>query len=110
MVSEQEILKAKILIVDDQKLQALFLENILKEAGYKNIHTTINLRETIKIFQNFRPDVLLLDITTPAVDGFRIVQQIREMQKDSYFPILALSSEKGQEVRLRALGAGATDI
>ena len=110
MANEQEIHNVKILIVENQKIQAKFLENILTNAGYKHIHTTTNPSETIQIFYQFHPDLLLLDLALPSNDGFGVIRQLRGLGKEDYFPILALSSERGQEMRLKALEAGATDF
>lgn len=110
MITQEQILNTKILIVDDQKLHVLLLEKILKTAGYINLYSTTDPRQVISIYHNFQPDLILLDLKMPNVDGFQIMQQLKDLKKDRYLPILAISAEKGQEIRLRALEAGATDF
>ncbi|MDP8265337.1 MAG: response regulator [Candidatus Aceula meridiana] len=107
---EQEILNAKILIIDDQKLHLGLLKDILKKAGYANIESTTDPQEGIELYQDFKPDILLLDLIMPKIDGFSVMAQLKEVVKNEAMPILALSPEKGQDIRLKALEAGATDF
>lgn len=110
MFTQEQILNAKILIADSQKLHLLLLEKILKEAGYARIFAVTDSHKITGDISNFQPDIVLLDLQMPGVDGFQLIKELKASHKDSYFPILALSSEKGQEVRLRALEAGASDF
>jgi len=107
---EQEILKAKILIIDDQKLHLGLLKDIIRKAGYTNIEATTDPQEGIELYRDFKPDILLLDLVMPKIDGFSVMAQLKEIIKNEAMPILALSPEKGQDIRLKALEAGATDF
>lgn len=110
MISQQQILDAKILIIDDQKLHVRLLEKILASAGYQKVYSTTNPRQAIDLYRQYQPDIVLLDLHMPEVDGFQVIQQLKELKGDCYLPILALSIEKNQEIRLRVLAAGATDF
>ena len=110
MISQEQIFKARILIIDDQKLHVLLLEKILKAAGYKNILTLTDSRQAMYVLDDYKPDILLLDLKMPYVDGFEIMQQVNQKQKEERLPILLISAEKSQEVRLKALKEGASDI
>ncbi len=107
---EKEIFNAKILIVDDQKLHVELLKDILLKAGYQNIETTTDPQEAVEMYRDMNPDIVLLDLIMPKIDGFSVLAQLKELASDEQLPILVLSPEKGQDVRLRALEAGATDF
>ncbi len=110
MSSEDKILNAKILIIDDQKLDVLVIEKILRTAGYSNIRITFDSRQANLIYREFQPDIVLLDLNMPHLDGFGVMEQLKEIERDSYLPVLVISSERSQEVRLRALHSGAKDF
>jgi putative two-component system response regulator len=73
MSIQQDILDARILVVDDQPQNTLLLEKILNKAGYKNIHAITDPRETFTLYQQYEFDVLLLDIRMPHLDGFELM-------------------------------------
>ncbi len=111
MIPEKEILNAKILIVDDQKLHLMLLEKILKTSGYQNICCTTESRKVVSLYQEFKPDLIVLDLIMPEFDGFMVMEGLRKLKRpEDYLPILAVSSEKGQEIHLKALQSGATDF
>jgi len=102
------ILKAKILIIDDQKLHIGLLEDILRKSGYSNIKSTTNPQDALEFYQEYQPDLVLLDLEMPKIDGFTVIAQLREMTGEDRLPLLALSPGRSQE--LKALEAGATDF
>ncbi len=110
MILSEQILKAKILIVDDQKLHTLFLEKVLKKEGYKNIECLTDAKKTISLCHDFQPDIILLDLIMPVIDGFQVLEQLKEEREENYLPVLALSEERSAEIRHRALEAGVTDF
>ena len=110
MIPSQRITQSRILVVDDQKLHALFLKDILNQDGFDDVvcvNDPLKARATVLEIQ---PDLLILDLMMPQLDGFQIMSQLLEFRKDYYLPILALASEKSSDVRLRALQSGVTDI
>ena len=110
MISEPERQKATILIVDDQYTNIMLLEGILKMAGYKNVHSTTHSGEVVGMFRTLQPDLILLDIRMPEVDGFQVMGQLKVIFPQTYLPILVLSAEQDQKTRLKALEAGAKDF
>ena len=103
--------ESKILIIDDQQPNVLLLEKILKASGYKQILTTTDSRNAIELYRSFQPDLLLLDLNMPYMDGFEIMKQLKETSEvDSYQSILVLTAYTDLEIRLRALEAGARDF
>jgi len=110
MISAAQVTNAKVLVVDDQKLHSLFLKNILNQDGFVNIVCINDPLKVLPTVSEFQPDLLVLDLIMPQLDGFQIMSQLVDFRKDHYLPILALSSEKSSDIRLRALQSGATDI
>ncbi|MAG37729.1 MAG: two-component system response regulator [Dehalococcoidia bacterium] len=110
MISQQDILNAKILIVDDQLPNVLLLRKMLQAAGYTAIHSTTDSREAVKLYQEFRPDLLALDLRMPHIDGFEVMGQLRKLESSSYLPILVLTADDAKVTRQRALESGAKDF
>ena len=74
----KDILKrSKILIVDDQKVNADLLENILREHGFLGIQKLTDARLVLPLFADFRPDLVLLDLRMPHIDGLSLMKQLR---------------------------------
>jgi putative two-component system response regulator len=102
-------LTAKILIIDDEPANIALLEDILDNEGYTNFKSTHDSRKALALYQEIRPDLVLLDLNMPYMDGFQVMEQLREFEKESYAPILVLTAQSNRNTRLRALAAGARD-
>ena len=108
---QETIKNAHILIVDDQEANVFFLESILRRSGYTNFRSTNDAREVLPLFQQQRPDLILLDLMMPHHDGFEIMEQLKPLTpEDSYLPILVLTADVSSETRRRALASGAKDF
>ena len=107
MVSKEQLLSAKIMIVDDNHTNVLLLNKMLKSAGYMNIESITDSRQAIQVYENFHPDLVLLDLRMPHMDGFEVMKQLKEIEQDNYMPVLVLTAHQSYETRLRALQAGA---
>ena len=108
IVSEPDILKSSILIVDDQELNVRLLERILGTAGYTVVAATMNPLEVCALQRKNRYDLILMDIQMPGLDGFQVMERLKEGGADDYPLILALTAEP--EYKLRALQSGAKDF
>jgi PAS domain S-box-containing protein len=108
MITEQEILNASILIVDDQQSNVSLLEDILHEAGYTNIATTVDPREVCALYQKDRHDLILLDLQMPVMDGFQVMEEMKKIEMEGYLPVLVITAQPDH--KLRALAAGAKDF
>jgi PleD family two-component response regulator len=105
------IANARILIVDDEYTNVSLMERILKTGGYRNIASITESRQVIDQFRIFRPDLVMLDIAMPRVDGFEVMAQLRGwIPEDTYLPILVLTSDNSRSTRQKALTQGATDF
>lgn len=110
MIISEQYSEARILIVDDQKLHYLYLKKVLVDAGYKNIHCVAEPLKVKLMVLQIIPDMMILDLVMPFLDGFQVMHQLNDYREQHYLPILALSAEKGTGASLKALESGATDV
>jgi CheY-like chemotaxis protein len=103
-----DILNAKVLIVDDQESHVLLLERMLRGAGYTFIHTTMDPHEVCELHRQNRYTVILLDLKMPDMDGFKVMDDLKQIETDFNLPVLVITAEPGE--KLRALRAGARDF
>ena len=108
MISKQEILNARILIVDDQEANVLLLEEMLHDAGYVHITSTMNPYSVCKLHLENHYDLILLDLQMPGMDGFQVMEALKKNQADGYVPILVITAQPGH--KLQALASGAKDF
>ena len=107
-LSESDILKASILIVDDQESNISLLEQLLSETGYTGVTSTMNPQEVCALHRKNRYDLILLDLQMPVMDGFQVMEGLKTNEADDYLPVLVLTAQPGH--KLRALQAGAKDF
>lgn len=105
-----DFLKAKILIVDDEPANISLLEDILENEGYTYFRSTQDSRKALDMYKEIRPDLVLLDLNMPYLDGFQVMEQLKEQEKNSYAPVLVLTAQPDRNIRIRALAAGARDF
>lgn len=111
MIPDGLIKGASILIVDDEPASVRLLERMLERAGYTDFTSTTDPREAVDLFRRVGPDLLLLDLHMPDVDGFELLDRFRSLTPEgTYLPILVLTADLRPEPRLRALLAGAKDF
>ena len=108
MVLKSEILDASILIVDDQEVNISLLEQILDEAGYTRVASTMNPLEVCALHRKNRYDLILLDLMMPVMDGFQVIEALKADDAHGYLPVLVITAQPGH--KLRALQAGARDF
>jgi PAS domain S-box-containing protein len=108
IVSEDDILKANLLIVDDQEANVILLTQMLRDAGYTRVSSTTNPQEVCTLHREHRYDVILLDLQMPLMDGFVVMEALKTNEADPYLPVLVLTAQPGH--KLRALQIGARDF
>jgi putative two-component system response regulator len=109
-MNDAQIRAAKILVVDDLELNIKLLETLLAEAGYSQVFSTIDSRKVAEMYRDIRPDLVLLDLHMPYLNGFQVMEQLRALEQGSYIPVLVLTGLPDQATRLRALESGARDF
>lgn len=108
---EQQLRKAKILIIDDEQAHVRVLEWALKQAKFPNVYSVTESVRARDEFTRVTPDLVLLDLNMPGLDGFEVLQQFREMQPaEDFIPVLMLTGDSTAENRKKALAAGANDF
>jgi putative two-component system response regulator len=101
---------ARILIVDDEQGNVDILRRILTRAGFGRVESTTDSREAAALYVQHRPDMILLDLHMPHLDGLQVMDRLNEIAEASYLPILILSADLTQEARREALSRGAKDF
>ncbi|HLF30874.1 MAG TPA: response regulator, partial [Xanthomonadales bacterium] len=105
---EQDILDARILIIDDQEANVHLLERLLGEAGYTGVSSTLDPLQVCALHRRNDYDLILLDLQLPVMDGFQVMAALQAGAGDSYMPVIVLTAQPGH--KLRALQAGAKDF
>ena len=108
MISATEILNANVLIVDDQPSNVLLLEEILREAGYTRVSSTMDPHAVAALHRQNRYDLILLDLQMPGMDGFQVMENLKAIETEGYIPVLVITAQPAH--KLQALQAGAKDF
>jgi DNA-binding response OmpR family regulator len=102
--------RMKILVIDDEPTNVALLEDVLSEAGYTRIKSITDSRLALQTCAAFNPDLVLLDLMMPHIDGFAILDSLRASPSEIFLPVLILTADVNEETKRRALSAGATDF
>ena len=105
---DADILNASILIVDDQEPNVSLLSQLLGDAGYTQVASTLNPKEVCALHRKHRYDLILLDLQMPGMDCFQVMEGLKTNDADGYLPVIVLTAQPGH--KLRALQAGAKDF
>src|ERR1700690_3796350 len=108
MVTAADILNASILIVDDKEANVRLIEGMLRVAGYTCVHATTHPSDVCELHRRNHYDLILLDLQMPAMDGFQVMEGLKEIEADGYLPVLVITAQPAH--KLRALEAGAKDF
>ena len=108
MVNQADILNARILVVDDQQANVLLLEGMLRIAGYASVESTTDPNLVCELHRKNRYALILLDLQMPGMDGFQVMEGLKEIEEDGYLPVLVITAQPDH--KLRALQAGAKDF
>ena len=108
MMNAIDILNAHILIVDDQAVNIQLLTQMLQDAGYQHITSTMDPQTVCTLHRAHAYDLILLDLQMPVMDGFQVMAELKAITTDSYVPILVITAQPNH--KLRALASGAKDF
>ncbi|MDB6018276.1 MAG: ntrB [Pedosphaera sp.] len=108
MITPSDILNASILIVDDNDANVSLLEEMLRGAGYISIASTRNPQEVCELHRQNNYSLILLDMQMPGLDGFQVMEGLKEIETEGYLSVLVQTSQPNHKVR--ALKAGAKDF
>ena len=102
--------KMKIVVIDDEPANVALLEAMLAEGGYTRVKTVTDSRLAMETCVSFEPDLVLLDLMMPYVDGFTVLESLRAAAGEAFLPVIVLTADANETTKLRALRAGATDF
>ena len=102
--------ESKILIVDDRQANVVVLEDFLELKGYVNVKSTTDARLVIQIVEEFKPDLLLLDVMMPHFSGVEILGQLKNSGYLASMAVLVLTADVSRETKQQALSNGANDF
>ena len=108
MISDADIFNSSILIVDDQEANVVLLEQLLANAGYARVSSTMRPSDVCTLHRQNRYDLILLDLQMPGMDGFEVIAGLKTNMADAYLPVVVITAQPGH--KLRALQAGAKDF
>jgi putative two-component system response regulator len=102
---------ARVLLVDDEELNLRVLRQVLERAGLRRVSATRDPREAVALVARETPDLIVIDLHMPGLDGFEVMAALRpQLGPAGYLPILVLTADRSETARRRALEAGARDF
>ena len=107
-ITNEQILDASILVVDDQPANVALLEETLRQAGYVNVTSTMDSTQVCALHREHAYDLILLDLQMPRMDGFQVMDALKAEGLDAWLPVLVVTAQPGH--KLRALEVGARDF
>ena len=102
---------ARILVVDDEPTNTTILERLLRQTGYREVVVVNDSRNAIPVYEELRPDIVLLDLHMPGVDGYQLLDQLADPAGAGIRPpVVVLTADSTRAARERALALGAADF
>lgn len=110
-MTEEDLLASRLLLVDDQPANLRLLEELLAREGFVNVVSTTEPQRVLDLYVAFDPDLVLLDLMMPGMDGYAVLDQLaRRRALYDFRPILVLTADATSEAKRRALSLGAKDF
>jgi PleD family two-component response regulator len=111
LIRPEDLVSRRILVIDDEEANVLLLTTLLKREGYTDVHGITDPSRAMQAFIDLSPDLVLLDLMMPEVDGFQLLEAFgRHERADEYRPVLVLTADTTLQARRRALSLGAKDF
>ncbi len=108
---QDQIKESKIFIVDDTPANVIMLERVLAKEGFTNVESTTDSEKAVPLFEYYQPDLLILDLNMPKLDGYGILTKLKaRITSKSYFPVLVVTADASSEAKIKALSLGAKDF
>lgn len=102
--------EATIMMVDDEPIMLDIIQALLEDAGYLNFISVQHSSKAIETIVQSNPDILLLDLDMPEINGFDVLKEIRAQEEYEFLPVIILTASGEANSKLRALELGATDF
>lgn len=111
LVSSNEVLACRILAIDDEEANVMLLRSVLQREGYTDVHCLTDPTEALAAYIDLQPDIVLLDLMMPEIDGFQLLEAFgRHDKPDEFRPVLVLTADTTIQARRKALALGAKDF
>jgi putative two-component system response regulator len=111
LVRETVSRQARILVIDDHEANIEALKRILRRAGFAQVNGTTDPLLGVSLVQTWSPDLILLDLHMPRLDGFGVLEAIRpQLTNGVYLPVVMLTADTSDETKRRALAGGVKDF
>ncbi|EAQ29649.1 two-component system regulatory protein [Erythrobacter sp. NAP1] len=111
LIATEEILSRRILAIDDEEANVALLRNLLQREGYEDVHCLTDSTKALEAYIDLEPDLVLLDLMMPEVDGFQLLEAFsRHDAADEFRPVLVLTADTTIQARRKALALGAKDF
>jgi putative two-component system response regulator len=111
LVGQPELSQPRILIVDDDESNVQLLEGLLDIGGYDFVRSAMGGKEALEQAEKFLPDLILLDLQMPGIDGYHVLEKLRrDLSSAVYLPILVVTADATRSARKKALELGASDF
>jgi DNA-binding response OmpR family regulator len=110
-MTEADLLQSRLLIIDDQAANLRLLEDLLAREGFTHVVSTTDPQQALDLHSAFDPDLVLLDLMMPQLDGYAVLEQLEKRRSvNDYCPVLVLTADATTEAKRRALSLGAKDF
>ena len=106
----QQNIEARIFIIDDEASNLKLLDKLLRSLGYTQLILIQDSRKVLEIYKEERPDLILLDINMPQLNGYEVLHQLKSLDDPLMPPVVVLTAQAGREHLVRALASGARDF
>ena len=110
MLDAHNILDSKILVVDDEPANVRLLDQILQREGYTSIRSTTDSREVVEIYQEFQPELVLLDLNMPHLGGIQVMKELKKIENNNHIPVMIITAQSDNLNCVMAFEAGALDF
>jgi putative two-component system response regulator len=100
---------SKVLVADDEESIRHILDRTLRKAGFEVV-TAVDGANALEVFAETKPDIVLLDINMPRVDGLEVCERLRNDPASRLTPIIMVTSATATEMRVKGIEAGANDF
>ena len=111
VTANESAMSARLLVVDDEEPNVRLLQRILDRAGYTEVRATTDPRDVERLVHEFNPDLLLLDLHMPHIDGFGVLERLApHLDGAGDLSVLMLTGDTTPEAKRNALSLGAKDF
>lgn len=105
-----ELKHSPIFVVDDEPVNLKLIERILESGGFEDVYTIQNPEDVLPRYLEMRPNLILLDINMPRLDGFGVLEKLKEETEGRLPPIVFLTAQNDSEFRVKAFENGVMDF